>query len=173
MVRAVEREPQRWRALRTVMEGGQEPTGEEDGGGGGGRPTILVVDDDPAVRRVASKALRRAGYAVLEASSGEEALAAAGRRRGDIGLLLTDVVMPGMNGRELSERLHETHPHLPVLFMSAYAEDDVFLRGVRVARMNFIAKPFTLEGLVSAVSGLVGRTGEGPAPFLPGRSPRP
>jgi CheY-like chemotaxis protein len=113
--------------------------------------TVLVVDDDPAVRRVASKVLRRGGYEVLEAEGGEEALAIAEERSDEIALLLTDVVMPGMGGRELSEIVRERHPHVPVLFMSAYTEDEVILRGIRVAEVHFIEKPFTVEGLRAKV----------------------
>lgn len=116
-------------------------------------PCVLVVDDDEAVRSVAAKVLRRRGYRVLEASGGDEAI----RLLDDPGdaavdLLLTDVIMPGMNGRELSERLSEGHPDLKVLFMSAYTEDEVILRGVRVAQVDFLAKPFTLQSLGDAVA---------------------
>jgi DNA-binding response OmpR family regulator len=106
---------------------------------------------------VASKALRRAGYEVIEAESGARALEISRDRGEFIDLLLTDVVMPGMNGRELSERLREGDPDLPVLFMSAYAEDEVFLHGVRVARMNFIPKPFTLQELTDSVREILKR----------------
>lgn len=119
-------------------------------------PAILVVDDDAAVRRVACKALRRAGYHVVEADGGREALRLARDYDDGIVLLLTDVVMPGMNGRELSERLRTEHPDLPVLFMSAYAEDEVFLQGVRVSRMHYLPKPFSLDDLVGAVGRLLG-----------------
>ena len=122
------------------------PRGTHDG-----EPTVLVVDDDLAVRRVACKALRRAGYRVVEAGTGAEALEVSRARDGGIDLLLTDVVMPGMNGRELSERLHAEYPDLPVLFMSAYAEDEIFLQGVRVARMNFLPKPFSATELTDRV----------------------
>jgi CheY-like chemotaxis protein len=113
--------------------------------------TVLVADDDAAVRRVAGKALRRAGYRVIEADSGEQALEIGRKRAGEIDLLLTDVVMPGMNGRELSEQLKKVTPDLPVLFMSAYAEDEIFLDHVRAAQMNFIPKPFTLDELTRSV----------------------
>ena len=125
---------------------------ESDPTGRTTRATVLLVDDDSAVRRVAGKALRRAGYLVIEAESGEAALEVGRLRREEIDLLLTDVVMPGMNGRELSEHLKGLSPTLPVLFMSAYAEDEVFLHGVRVAQMNFIPKPFTLNELVDSVA---------------------
>lgn len=109
--------------------------------------TILVVDDDASVLRVASKVLVRAGYDVLEANGGPEALQLADERDGALDLLLTDVVMPGMSGRELGQELTARYPGIRVLYMSAYTEDEVILQGVRVAEVNFIAKPFTVQGL--------------------------
>lgn len=127
-------------------------TGEEPMPGG---ETILVVDDDPSVLQVASKVLRRGGYDVVEAGGGEEALELAEEREGRIDLLLTDVVMPGMGGRELGERLAERYPDVRMLFMSAYTEDEIILQGVRVAEVNFIAKPFTVEGLRARVRAIL------------------
>jgi CheY-like chemotaxis protein len=112
---------------------------------------ILVVDDDPGVREVAARVLSRAGYRVLQAGEGSEALRVAREHEGPVHLLLTDVVMPGMNGRELSGRLSEERPETRVLYMSAYTEDEVILRGIRVAHVAFLAKPFSLDGLESAV----------------------
>ncbi|MBW3535068.1 MAG: response regulator [Gemmatimonadetes bacterium] len=109
--------------------------------------TILLVDDDTAVRRMAAKVLRRAGYTVLEAVGGPEALAVARSREDHIDLLLTDVVMPVMSGRELSEALVRERPETKIVFMSGYTDDDVILRGVSVAEVNFLPKPFTLDGL--------------------------
>jgi len=109
--------------------------------------TILVVDDDPSVLQVASKVLRRGGYRVLEANGGPEAMRIAVEQGGRIDLLLTDVVMPGMNGREVAEAIQARYPSVRVLFMSAYTEDEVILHGVRVAEVNFVSKPFTISGL--------------------------
>lgn len=113
--------------------------------------TILVVDDDEAVLRVACRILERVGYEVVSATGGEEAIGKFEEPDRAFDLLLTDVVMPGMSGRILAERLKEKDPELPVLFMSAYTEDDVILKGIRVADMNFLPKPFTIEGLADAV----------------------
>jgi len=113
--------------------------------------TVLVVDDDLSVLRVAAKVLQRGGFNVLEANSGGRALEVADSVQGQIDLLLTDVVMPRMNGRELSEALLERYPEVRVLFMSAYTQDEVILQGVRVAEVNFISKPFTVEGLRNRV----------------------
>ncbi|MEQ9398863.1 MAG: response regulator [Longimicrobiales bacterium] len=113
--------------------------------------TILVVDDDASVLRVASKVLVRAGYNVLEANGGPQALDLADGRGGALDLLLTDVVMPGMSGRELGQELTSRYPDVRVLYMSAYTEDEVILQGVRVAEVDFIAKPFTVQGLRTKV----------------------
>jgi CheY-like chemotaxis protein len=120
-------------------------------GVGNGRATVLVVDDDAAVRAVASKVLRRSGYDVIEAGGGQEAMALIHERGGAVDLLLTDVVMPEVGGRELSERLRAAYPEVRVLFMSAYTEDEVILQGVRVAEVNFLMKPFNLESLTRSV----------------------
>jgi two-component system cell cycle sensor histidine kinase/response regulator CckA len=120
---------------------------------GDGAPTaiILVVDDDPAVLEVAARVLERAGYSVLQAANGLEAVAMARSHQGRLDLVLTDVVMPGMNGRELGELMGRERPETRLLYMSAYTEDEVILRGVSVAGMNFVYKPFTLDGLAEAV----------------------
>jgi hypothetical protein len=112
---------------------------------------ILVVDDDPGVREVAARVLERAGYRVLQAGEGDEALEIARAHAGPLHLLLTDVVMPGMNGRELGQRMSQERPETRLMYMSAYTEDEVILRGVSVAEVGFLAKPFSLDGLESAV----------------------
>jgi two-component system, cell cycle sensor histidine kinase and response regulator CckA len=112
---------------------------------------ILVVDDDAAVRQVTARVLQRAGYRVLQAAEGTEALTVARSYDGKLDLLLTDVVMPGMNGRELGELMTQERPETRLLYMSAYTEDEIILRGVRVAEVNFLYKPFSLEGLAAAV----------------------
>ena len=112
---------------------------------------ILVVDDDPGVREVAARVLERAGYRVLQAGEGDEALEIARAHAGPLHLLLTDVVMPGMNGRELGQRMSQERPETRLLYMSAYTEDEVILRGIRVAEVGFLAKPFSLDGLQGAV----------------------
>lgn len=116
-----------------------------------GHEIVLVVDDDPAVLQVVGKVLRRTGYAVLEATSGREAIRLVQEADGRIDLLLTDVMMPGMGGREVSEAVAALVPGVGVLFMSAYTEDEVILQGVRVAEVNFIPKPFTVDRLRTKV----------------------
>jgi CheY-like chemotaxis protein len=112
---------------------------------------VLVVDDDAAVLQVVSKVLRRSGYKVLEAGGGPEAVRIVEAQEGRIDLLLTDVVMPGMGGREVSEAVGARCPGVKILFMSAYTEDEVILQGVRVAEVNFISKPFTVDKLRTKV----------------------
>jgi two-component system cell cycle sensor histidine kinase/response regulator CckA len=120
-------------------------------GDGSTMPVILVVDDDPAVLEVAARVLERAGYEVLQAAEGAEALEVARAHEGRVDLVLTDVVMPGMSGRELGDRLTRERPGTRLLYMSAYTEDEAILRGVEIAGMNFLGKPFSLEGLADAV----------------------
>ena len=112
---------------------------------------ILVVDDDAAVRQVTARVLEREGYRVLQAGEGAEALRVAREHSGPLDLLLTDVVMPGMNGRELGEKLAAVRPETRLLYMSAYTEDEAILRGIRVSEVGFLYKLFSLEGLASAV----------------------
>jgi len=113
--------------------------------------TVLIVDDDKGVLEVASKVLSRGGYEVIPAEGGVEELAKLDAVAGAISLLLTDMVMPGMNGRELSDELSVRYPDIPILFMSAYTEDEVLLQGLRLSEVNFIPKPFTVEGLRAKV----------------------
>ena len=140
-----------------ATEAGPEAGSDVGSGADAGSATILVVDDDAPVLDVASRALQRSGYTVLRAGSASEALEIAREHHDDIDLLLTDVVMPGMNGRELAEAIHEEHDDIAVLFMSAYTEDEVILRGVRVAEVHFVPKPFTLDVLTGAVRTALGR----------------
>jgi len=111
------------------------------------RGTILVVDDDEAVLNVACRVLRRGGYDVVPATGGRAALAVAEGRRGSFDLLLTDLVMPGMSGRELAEEVVARFPDVQVLYMSAYTDDEIVLDGLKTSDVSFIPKPFTVEGL--------------------------
>lgn len=117
----------------------------------GGSETILLVEDDAALRQLARRVLRRAGYTVLEADGAEAALRLGLAHEARIHLLLTDVVMPGMNGRALAEQLNECKPGMRVLFMSGYTDDDVMRRGVIAAQTPFLQKPFTPHRLADAV----------------------
>ena len=107
----------------------------------GGVETVLIVEDEPAVRRMAARALRSQGYAVLEAANGAEALDVLSRGE-PVDLVLSDVVMPVLNGRELSERLAIDRPEIRVLFMSGYTDDDIVRRGLLQPGAPFLQKPF-------------------------------
>ena len=124
----------------------------------GGSETILVVEDQDVVRTFAVTALRRFGYNVLEASDGTEALAVAARHPGKLHLLVTDVVMPGMNGKQLSERLTELNPTLEVIFVSGYTADVIADRGVLDPSVAFLHKPFSPEELATKVRSVLGNS---------------
>lgn len=112
---------------------------------------ILVVDDDEAVLQVACKVLDRGGFQTVPAPGGPEALQIADDREGRFDLLLTDIVMPEMSGRELAEAMVARYPKVRVLYMSAYTDDEVVLDGLKTSDVNFIPKPFTVDGLRAKV----------------------
>jgi len=118
----------------------------------GGKGTILVVEDETAVRKLACNILHSHGYEVLEASSSPDALRLAETHGGPIDLLLTDVVMPRMNGRELYRQIASLRPDVKVLYMSGYINDVIAHHGVLDAQIEFLQKPFTVDGLVRRVS---------------------
>ena len=117
----------------------------------GGSETVLLVEDEQAVRNLVTRILRQRGYTVLEARSGQEALDISRAHDGEIDLLLTDVVMPELGGRELAERLLPDRPHTRVLFISGYTEDEMVHNGIQSTRINFLEKPFTPSDLVRKV----------------------
>ncbi len=117
-----------------------------------GRGTVLLVEDELAVRSLTRKVLSAAGYSVLEAGGGREALELSGGYDGGIDLLLTDVVMPQLNGKELHRQLIESRPDLKVLFMSGYTEDVISTRGVIDAGLPFIQKPFSIDAICKKVA---------------------
>jgi len=119
------------------------------------RARVLVVEDQPDVRDLAVSALRRAGHDVYEATDGDEALARFETRASTIALLLTDVVMPGMNGRDLAERMRASHPELLVLFMSGYTDEILDLQELVGPGVAFVAKPFTPAVLVRQIDQLL------------------
>jgi len=117
--------------------------------------TILVVDDDDWVRVLARDVLAGEGYRVLEASDGQDAIRVAALHPGPIHLLLTDVVMPGMNGCELAAGLSGLLPGVKVMFMSAYDRDFLVARGLNPSG-PVITKPFTIEYLARRVQMVLG-----------------
>ena len=116
-----------------------------------GSETILVVEDDKEVRNLAVRILKRQGYTVLDGSYGDEAFSVCRQHKGPIHLLLTDVVMPGMDGRALSDCLSQLHPEMKVLYMSGYTDDAIVRHGVMAKGTNYIQKPFTVNGLTKKV----------------------
>ena len=116
-----------------------------------GGETILLVEDEEGVRALTSQVLSSCGYKVIEARDGHEALRLASESQGQIELLLTDVVMPRMGGRELSEKLAELHPRMKVLFLSGYTDDAVVRHGILEAEVAFLQKPFTPASLAVKV----------------------
>ena len=121
----------------------------------GGSETILIVEDEELVRSLASRALREHGYTVLEARHGVDALRQLQSRPSGIALVITDVVMPEMGGRELGRRLKGMRPSLPVLFMSGYTGEDVIQRGLMDADAPFQQKPFAPDGLARKVRAML------------------
>ena len=117
----------------------------------GGPERILLVEDEPNVRRIARRILERNGYTVLEASNGAEALRILERRQEPIALVLTDLVMPEMGGRELASKLRIVSPTSRVLFMSGYTEDAVLRQSVMEPGAVFLDKPFTFDTLIRKV----------------------
>ena len=113
----------------------------------GGGETILIVEDDKAVLMTTQAFLKQFGYSVLVAASPEEALRMAGEYAEPIHLLITDVILPGMNGRELARRLAETRPDMKILFMSGYTANVIAHRGILEEDVMFLAKPYTRGAL--------------------------
>jgi two-component system, cell cycle sensor histidine kinase and response regulator CckA len=112
--------------------------------------TILVVDDEPTVLDTVRDGLTAHGYQVLKASGGEEALQVVQGHQGPIALALVDVVMPGMSGPEVAQRLHEARPDLKILFMSGFSTEVVVVHGLTPGD-PLLVKPFSLESLARKV----------------------
>lgn len=121
------------------------------------RRVVLVVDDEEGLRELMCRGLRAEGYLPLQAGNGVEALEAMETTSHPVDLVVTDVVMPGMDGRELGRRLAQRWPDLPVLFISAYDVNDIFRRGSPRSSAPFLQKPFPLETLISTVQELIAR----------------
>ncbi len=117
----------------------------------GGKETVLLVEDEKEVRELAATLLSELGYTVLEAEDGRYALEMCSRYHGKIDLLITDVVMPGISGSDLSKEIKRCNPGVKVLFMSGYTENAIVRRGVLKDGINYIQKPFSSEGLAQAV----------------------
>jgi PAS domain S-box-containing protein len=116
-----------------------------------GNETILIVEDEEEVRKLAGKILERQGYRILEASQGDDALRISERHGGPIDLILVDVIMPGMSCSELAKHLKSPHPKMKVVYMSGYTDNAIVRHGVLEKGVNYIQKPFTMEGLARKV----------------------
>jgi two-component system cell cycle sensor histidine kinase/response regulator CckA len=146
-----------------------------------GTETILLVEDESEVRVVATRILRRSGYTVLEASGAGDALLQWELHGKEVDLLLTDVVMPKMTGRQLADRLHALRPEVPVLYMSGYTDDAMLRQRALGSELAFLPKPFSPEALTRKVREVLGRKRSeaslaAPAPSpsaAPGRSSIP
>ena len=130
-----------------------------------GSETILLVEDDNNVRDLVRSELAKTGYQVLEARNGVEACLTATQQTCHVDLLLTDVVMPGMNGRELAQHLSVIKPNLRVLFMSGYLDDISVNRGMDPHRTTFLQKPFTPDLLLRTVRALLDSSSSGNRTF--------
>jgi len=116
-----------------------------------GSETLLLVEDDEMVRNLARRMLEARGYTVLSASRGEDALGVVERHDGPIDLLVTDVVMPGMSGRSVAQRLLELRPGLKVLYLSGYTDDAIVRHGMLEPGIAFLQKPFSADALARKV----------------------
>jgi two-component system cell cycle sensor histidine kinase/response regulator CckA len=130
------------------LDSGQPEAGREQSASG---ELILVVEDEEQVRKIAGRALQEAGYQVREASSGQEALEILTAGDGRVALVLTDVVMPGMTGKDLAASITEVAPSTAVLFISGYTDGEIVRRGLLSPDAALVQKPFTPNGLVKAV----------------------
>ena len=126
-----------------------------------GTGTILVVEDDAVVRRLVQRTLERAGYRVLVAESGAEAVELASVHAGSLDAMISDVVMPGMSGPEVRDAIEALAPGLPVLFMSGYSAEEISEQGVLRPATVLLEKPFTADALQAALSAVMGAS---PAP---------
>ncbi len=113
----------------------------------GGTETVLLVEDEDSVRALTRHVLAGLGYSVLEAADGDEALRVAGKHKDAIHLLITDVVMPGLGGRQLAERILALHPAANVLYVSGYTDDAIMRHGVLEEQVHFLQKPFSPQAL--------------------------
>jgi two-component system, cell cycle sensor histidine kinase and response regulator CckA len=123
----------------------------------GGDETVLIVEDEKSVRDMAIRILKRLGYNVLQAPDGGQAFMLAEKYTDKIDLLMTDVIMPGMNGRQLAERLIQIHPEMKVLYTSGYTENTIAHHGVIDEGLHFIGKPYTPQALAKKLRDVLER----------------
>jgi two-component system cell cycle sensor histidine kinase/response regulator CckA len=142
--------------LPSTKAAGQEPTSESSPQGAVGGETILLVEDQDAVRTVLRKILKRNGFEVIVAGSGAEAIESTRALGKPVDLLVTDLVMPGMNGRDLSRELVALYPGLRVIYMSGHTEDEALHEEIEAGRADFLQKPFSAITLVESARKVLG-----------------
>jgi CheY-like chemotaxis protein len=161
--------------LPRVAEAAEKPTAEVTRPPyAQGMETVLLVEDEDLVRRVVASILRKKGYTVLEARNGQEALSLCAHTQGQIDLLITDVIMPEMNGRQLANRITQKHPEMAVLYMSGYSEDIVAHRGILEAGIDFIDKAHVSSHLARKVRQVLSgrrKNSEADPPLQPSPAP--
>ncbi len=123
----------------------------------GGSETLLIAEDDPEVRRLMKHVLRTFGYTTVEAKDGEEAIRTFREKKGNVDLLILDVVMPGKNGKEVFEEIRKTHPNTRAIFVSGYTGDIVLDKGIRSETIDFIPKPLSTTKLLGKVREVLDR----------------
>jgi CheY-like chemotaxis protein len=119
-------------------------------------PTVLVVDDEETPRSVTCRMVRALGYSTRNARDGREALRYIQQHPGEVRLVLTDVIMPYMDGGELAERIRDLHPRMPIVLMSAYPEGEIADLVAAYPELPFLEKPFTTEALHRVLMPLLG-----------------
>jgi two-component system cell cycle sensor histidine kinase/response regulator CckA len=122
-----------------------------------GSETILLVEDQEDGRGFAKTALMSNGYHVIDAANGAEAIGLSAGHPGPIHMMITDIVMPGMNGRELADHLQAQRPDMKILFMSGYTADVIVQRGIIDSMEGFLAKPFSPIALTATIREVLGR----------------
>ena len=151
-------------SLDVIPQGTERPSGAKSNELPRGSETVLLVEDEEQVRELAARGLRQQGYTVLQASNGVEALSIASRHAdGEIDLLLTDVVMPLIGGRELSIKLRDIHPNVRVIYTSGYTDEAVIRHGMLKPGTDFVQKPYSLAGLTQKIRSVLDEPREVPA----------
>ena len=140
-----------------------EPTGKESATAVTGNETVLLVEDEPAILEMTGMMLHRLGYAVLSAGKPAEAIELARNHTGKIHLLITDVVMPEMNGQELARHIQELFPECGVLYMSGYTAESIARHGILNEGVHFIQKPFSVDQFARKVREIIDETSGVPA----------
>ena len=120
-----------------------------------GSETILITEDEKSVLDLATSGLQSYGYRILNARNSEQALKMAEKHKGNIDLLLTDVIMPGSNGRELAKKMQKIFPAIKILFMSGYTDEGIARHGILDKDAQLIQKPFSIQSLAEKIRELL------------------